>query len=63
MLNTKECVLALYQQAISHFPSGAALVAEIEEHELMMAGPNRRRWMNDDKMGQRYRQLLRIRDS
>jgi hypothetical protein len=62
-LNTREVIIGLYQQALTSFPSGAALAAEIEEHQSMMAGPNRRRWMNDDKMGERYRQLIRIRDS
>ncbi len=62
-LSTKEVILGLYKQAIGgSLPTGAALTAEIEEHHRAMAGPNRKDWMNNERMGARYRELIRLRD-
>lgn len=62
-LNTREVILFLFNQSIGgSLPTGAALTAEIEEHHRAMAGPNRKQWMNDERMGARYRELIRIRD-
>ncbi|WP_129932332.1 MULTISPECIES: hypothetical protein [unclassified Pseudomonas] len=62
-LNTKEVILGLYKQAIGSatLPSGAALAAEIAQHEHAMK-TDRKRWMNDERLGARYRELIRMRD-
>lgn len=62
-LNTKEVILGLYKQAIgSHsMPSGGAVATEIAEHEHVMK-TDRKRWMSDERLQARYRELLNIRD-
>lgn len=62
-LNTKEIILGLYRQAIGSgtLPTGAALAAEIAQHEHAMK-TDRKRWMNDERLGARYRELIRMRD-
>ncbi|MNJ77578.1 hypothetical protein D3C77_751130 [compost metagenome] len=65
MLNTRECVLGLYRQALlaegGRLPSGGALAAEIAEHERAMK-VDRRAWLKNEVRQSRYRELIRIRD-
>jgi hypothetical protein len=62
-LNTKEVILGLYKQAIdsNSLPTGGAVSTEIAEHEHVMK-TDRKRWMSDERLQARYRELLRIRD-
>lgn len=62
-LNTKEIILGLYKQAIGAgtIPSGGGLASEIAQHEHVMK-TDRKRWMADDRLQARYRELIRMRD-
>lgn len=62
-LNTKEIILGLYKQAIGSatIPSGGGLASEIAQHEHVMK-TDRKRWMSDDRLQARYRELIRMRD-
>jgi hypothetical protein len=62
-LNTKEIILGLYQQAIgihSMPTSGGAVATEIAQCEHVMK-VDRKRWLADERLQARYRELLRIR--
>lgn len=62
-LNTKEIILGLYKQAIGYnsLPSGGAVATEIAEHEHVMK-TDRKRWMADERLQARYRELITLRD-
>lgn len=62
-LNTKEVILFLYKQAIgihSMPTSGGAVATEIAQCEHVMK-VDRKRWLADERLQARYRELLRIR--
>lgn len=62
-LNTKEIILGLYKQAIGSgsLPTGGAVATEIAQHEHVMR-TDRKRWMSDERLQARYRELIRMRD-
>lgn len=62
-LNTREIILGLYKQAIgsNSLPSGGAVATEIAEHERVMKY-DRKRWISDERLQARYRELITLRD-